>query len=37
MQELPVSRDEIGAKVREVDDYLKKNIGWQNRFPGLFS
>ena len=36
-QELPVSRDEIGAKVREVDDYLKKNIGWQNRFPGLFS
>jgi hypothetical protein len=27
----------IGAKVREVDDYLKKNTGWQNRFPGLFS
>ena len=36
-QALPVTRDEIGAKVREVDTRLTKYTNWQeNRFPGLF-
>jgi hypothetical protein len=34
---LPVSREEIGAKEREIDEHLKENTGWRhNRFPGLF-
>ncbi len=35
-EQLPVSRAEIAAKVREVDEYLKQNTDWQHRFPGLF-
>ena len=36
-QALPVTRDEIGAKVREVDTQLTKYTNCQeNRFPGLF-
>jgi Mn-dependent DtxR family transcriptional regulator len=35
-QKLPVSGDEIGAKVREVDKHLHENTQWQSRFPGLF-
>jgi hypothetical protein len=35
-EELPVSREEIGAKVREVDEQLKEHTGWHNRFPVLF-
>jgi Mn-dependent DtxR family transcriptional regulator len=27
-QKLPVSRDEIGAKVREVDEHLTANTEW---------
>ena len=37
-QKLPVSREEIAAKVRAVDEHLKTNTEWQhNRFPGLFA
>jgi hypothetical protein len=32
-----LSMDEIGATVREVDEQLKRDTDWQNRFPGLFS
>jgi hypothetical protein len=35
-QRLPVPIDDIGEKVREIDQHLVKNTGWQNRFPGLF-
>ena len=33
---LGVSRDEIGAIVREVDDQLQNRSNWHSRFPGLF-
>jgi Mn-dependent DtxR family transcriptional regulator len=35
-QETPIPMDEIGAKVREVDEHLKEHTAWQNRFSGLF-
>jgi Mn-dependent DtxR family transcriptional regulator len=36
LKSLGVSLEEIGAKVREIDQHLKEHTGWQNRFPGLF-
>lgn len=36
LEKLGVSRDEIGAKVREVDEQLKSETAWQRRFPELF-
>ena len=35
-EQLPFSQDELGAKMREIDHYLKANTDWHNRFPGLF-
>jgi hypothetical protein len=36
-QALPVTGNEIGSKVREVDTQLTQHTNWQqNRFPGLF-
>ena len=36
LESLGVSRENIWLKAREIDQYLKEHIDWQNRFPGLF-
>ncbi len=36
LERLGASRDEIGAKVREIDEQLKTETAWQRRFPELF-
>ncbi len=35
-QERPATVDEIGSKVREVDEQLAENTHWHRRFPALF-
>jgi len=36
LESLGVSRENIWAKARELDQHLKEHTDWRNRVPGLF-